>query len=92
MSFKFIKLVYRIQTSEDHFFFLLNKQVFLLIKAKYFRFSFFDLGVKTLFLYLNRLLVGYRGYLVPLAIVIVLILSSVFSTISVTNAHVTRGP
>jgi hypothetical protein len=35
------------------------------------------------FLYLDRLLVKYRGYLVPLAIITSLVLSGVFSALSI---------
>jgi hypothetical protein len=51
--------------------------VFLLIKAKYFCYNFFNLGIEIFFLYLDRLLVRQRKYLVPLMIVIGFVLSSV---------------
>jgi hypothetical protein len=51
--------------------------VFLLVKTKYFRYNFFNLGIKIFFLYLDILLVRQKKYLVPLAIVIGFVLSSV---------------
>jgi hypothetical protein len=51
--------------------------MFLLVKAKYLYYSFFNLSIKTFFLYLDRLLVGQKKYLVPLAVVIGFVLSSI---------------
>jgi hypothetical protein len=90
MSFELVEFVYRIQTNKN-FFFLLNKQTFLFIKTKYFCYSFFDLGIKIFFLYLDRLLVRYRKYLVSLAIIIGLVLASIFGIVGILrigNNHV----
>ena len=57
--------------------------MFLFIKTKYLRYSLFNLGVKIFFLCLDRLLVGYRKYLVPLTIIASLVLSGVFGTASI---------
>jgi hypothetical protein len=50
--------------------------MFLLVKAKYFCYSFFNLSIEIFFLYLDRLLVRQKKHLVPLAIVIGFVLSS----------------
>jgi hypothetical protein len=89
-SFEFVELVYRIQTSKNYSFLLLNEQIFLFIKTKYFCHSFFDLSVKIFFLYLDRLLVGYKGYLVFLAIIASLVLTntlSITSILGIRNNH-----
>jgi hypothetical protein len=57
--------------------------MFLFVKTKYRRYNLLDLGIKAFFLYLNRLLIRYRGHLVPLAIIINLMLSGVFSVPSI---------
>jgi hypothetical protein len=91
-SFKLVKLVYRIQTSKNYSFFLLDKQVFLLIKTKYFCYSFFDLGIQIFFLYLDRLLVGYKKHLVSFIIIVGLVLTNAFSIASILgirNNHAT---
>ena len=51
--------------------------MFLFVKTNYFCYSFFNLGIEIFFLYLDRLLVKQKKYLVPLAIVIDFVLSSV---------------
>jgi hypothetical protein len=66
----------------------------LLIKTKYFCYSFLDLSIKAFLLYLDRLLVRYRKYLVPLVIIISLVLSSIFGILGILrirNNHVTIG-
>jgi hypothetical protein len=50
--------------------------MFLFIKTKYFRYSFFNLSIEIFFLYLDRLLVRQKKYLVPLVIIIGFILLS----------------
>jgi hypothetical protein len=57
--------------------------VFLFVKAKYLRYSLFDLGIQTFFLRLDRLLVGYRKYLVFFPVIARLVLSSVLSITSI---------
>jgi hypothetical protein len=57
--------------------------MFLLIKAKYLRYSFFNLSIEMFFLYLDRLLVRYKGYLVLLTIVIGLVLTSILGATSI---------
>jgi hypothetical protein len=49
----------------------------LLIKTKYFCYNFFNLNIEIFFLYLDRLLVGQKKYLVFLIIVIGFVLTSV---------------
>jgi hypothetical protein len=51
----------------------------LLVKAKYFCYSFFNLNIKIFFLYLNRLLVRQKKYLIPLTIIISFVLSNAIS-------------
>jgi hypothetical protein len=66
--------------------------VFLFVKAKYLYYSFFDLGDKIFFLYLDRLLVRYRKYLVSLVVIIGFVLVSAFSITSIfriRNNHIT---
>jgi hypothetical protein len=82
-SFELVEFIYRIQTNKNYSFLSLNKQSFLFVKAKYFRYSFFDLGVKTLFLYLDRLLVRYKKHLVLLTIIASLVLTGVFGITSI---------
>jgi hypothetical protein len=53
--------------------------MFLLVKTKCFRYSFFNLGIEMFFLYLDRLLVKQKKYLVFFTIVIGFVLSNVFS-------------
>jgi hypothetical protein len=74
MEFRLVRII---------FFLLFNKQTFLFVKAKYLCYSFFDLSVKTFLLYLDRLLVKYKKYLVPLAIIAGLVLTGVFGTASI---------
>jgi hypothetical protein len=57
--------------------------MFLFIKTKYFRHSFFDLGIKAFFLCLDRLLIRQKKYLVFLIIIISLILTNIFSITSI---------
>jgi hypothetical protein len=83
ISLEFVKLIYRIQTSKNYSFLSFNKQIFLFVKTKYFCYSFLDLSIKVFFLYLDRLLIGYKRYLVPLAIIIGFVLSGVFSILSI---------
>jgi hypothetical protein len=64
VGLELVEFIYRIQTSENYSFLLLNKQSFLFVKTKYLRYSLFNLGVETFFLYLDRLLVRYKKYLV----------------------------
>jgi hypothetical protein len=78
-----VEFIYRIQTSENHSFLLFNKQSLLFVKAKYLRYSFFNLSIKIFFLYFDRLLVGYKKYLVPLTIVANFVLIGVFGIASV---------
>jgi hypothetical protein len=80
---KLVEFIYRIQTSENYFFLSLNKQSLLFVKAKYLCYNLFDLGIKTFFLCLNRLLVGYRKYLVPLIIIASLVLTGIFGITSI---------
>jgi hypothetical protein len=51
--------------------------MFLFIKTKYLRYSFFNLGIEMFFLCLDGLLVKQKRYLVFLAIVIGFVLSSI---------------
>jgi hypothetical protein len=51
--------------------------MFLFVKTNYFCYSFFNLGIEIFFLGLDRLLVRQRKYLVPLAIIISFVLSSI---------------
>jgi hypothetical protein len=51
----------------------------LLVKAKYFCYSFFNLNIKIFFFYLNRLLVRQKKYLIPLTIIISFVLSNAIS-------------
>jgi hypothetical protein len=53
------------------------------VKTKYFRYSFFNLNIKIFFLYLDRLLVKQKKYLIPFTIIIGFVLSSVFSISSI---------
>jgi hypothetical protein len=65
--------------------------MFLFVKTEYFRYSFFNLGVKILFLYLDGLLVRYRRYLVPFAIITGLVLIGAFGATNIfriRNNHV----
>jgi hypothetical protein len=55
----------------------------LLVKTKYFCYSFFNLNIEIFFLYLDRLLVRQRKYLVFLAIIIGFVLSSIFSVLGI---------
>jgi hypothetical protein len=67
--------------------------VFLLVKTKYFCYSFFNLSIEIFFLYLDRLLVRQRKYLVPLAIVIGFVLLSalgVSGILRIGDSHITR--
>jgi hypothetical protein len=57
--------------------------MFLFIKTEYLRYSFFNLGIKTFFLCLDRLLVKYKKYLVPLAIIIGFVLTGALSITSI---------
>jgi hypothetical protein len=79
ISFKLVELIYRIQTSKNYSFLLLNEQVFLFVKAKYLRYNFFDLSIKIFFLYLDGLLVRYKRHFVLFAIVIYLVLTGALS-------------
>jgi hypothetical protein len=66
----------------------------LFVKTKYLCYSFFDLSIKIFFLYLDRLLVRYKKYLVSLAIIIGLVLSSAFgapSILGIRNSHIAAG-
>jgi hypothetical protein len=70
--------------------------MFLFVKTKYLYYNLLDLSIKIflLLLYLNRLLVGYRKYLIPLAIIISLVLSGVFnipSILGIRNNYATIG-
>jgi hypothetical protein len=90
VGLELVELIYRIQTSKNYSFLSLNRQSLLFIKAKYLRYSLFNLGIKMFFLCLDRLLVGYKKYLVPLTIVTSLILTGVFGTTSILgirNSH-----
>jgi hypothetical protein len=94
ISLEFVEFIYRIQTNKNHLFLLFNKQIFLFIKTKYFCYNLFDLNIKIFFLYLDRLLIGYKKYFVPLAIIISLILSGVFSIpsiLGIKNNHIAAG-
>jgi hypothetical protein len=94
ISLEFVELIYRIQTSKNYFFLLLNKQIFLFVKTKYLCYSLLDLNIKAFFLYLDRLLVGYKKYLVFFAIIISLVLLGVFSISSILgirNSYITAG-
>jgi hypothetical protein len=77
ISLELVEFVYRIQTSKDHSFLLFNKQVFLFVKTKYFYYSFFNLNIEMFFLYLDRLLIGYKKYFVSLTIIASLVLISI---------------
>jgi hypothetical protein len=57
--------------------------LFLFVKAKYFRYSLFNLSIKTFFLYLDKLPVGYRKYLVLLMIIASLVLIDIFGIASI---------
>jgi hypothetical protein len=57
--------------------------MFLFIKAKYFCYNFFDLSIKIFFLYLNRLLVRHKKYLVPLIIIASLVLTNILGAINI---------
>jgi hypothetical protein len=83
MSLKLIEFIYRIQINKNYFFLLFNKQVFLFVKTKYFRYSFFNLSIKIFFLYLDRLLVRYRKYFVSFIIIASLILINIFGITSI---------
>jgi hypothetical protein len=83
MSFELVELVYRIQTSKNYFFLLLNKQTFLFVKTKYFRYSLFDLSIKIFFLYLDRLLVRYKKYFVFLTIIAGFVLIGILGITSI---------
>jgi hypothetical protein len=68
--------------------------MFLLVKAKYFCYSLLDLGIKVFLLCLDRLLIGNKGYLVPLTIIIGLVLSSAFgipSILGIRNSYIIAG-
>jgi hypothetical protein len=58
---------------------LFNKQIFLFIKAKYFCYSFFNLNIEVFLLCFNRLLVRYKKYFIPLAIIISFVLTGIFN-------------
>jgi hypothetical protein len=73
---------------------LLNKQTFLFVKTKYLRYSLLDLGVKTFLLYLDGLLVGYKGYLVLFVIITSLVLPGIFnvpSILGIRNSYTAAG-
>jgi hypothetical protein len=57
--------------------------VFLFVKAEYLCYSFFNLGVEILLLYVDRLLVRCRKYFVSLIIIASLVLTSIFSIASI---------
>jgi hypothetical protein len=78
-----VELIYGIQTNENYFFLSLNKQSLLFVKAKYFRYSLFNLGVEIFFLCLDGLLVRYKKHFVPLAIIASLVLTGAFGTTSI---------
>jgi uncharacterized membrane protein len=66
--------------------------VFLFVKAKYLCYNLFDLSVEIFFLYLDRLLVGYKKYLVSLAIIAGFVLTSILrvaSVLRIRNHHAT---
>jgi hypothetical protein len=91
VGLELVELIHRIQTSKNYSFFLFNKQSFLFVKAKYFRYNFFNLSIEIFFLYLDGLLVGHRKHLVPLIIIASLVLTSVFgitSILRIGNNHV----
>jgi hypothetical protein len=94
ISFEFVEFIYRIQTNKNHFFLLFNKQVFLFVKAKYFCYSFFNLSIKIFFLYLDRLLVGYKKYFVSLVVITSLILTGILgitSILRIRNSYIIAG-
>jgi hypothetical protein len=94
MSFELVELVYRIQTSKNYFFLLLNKQTFLFVKTKYFRYSLFDLSIKIFFLYLDRLLVRYKKYFVFLTIIAGFVLIGILgitSILRIRNSYIIAG-
>jgi low temperature requirement protein LtrA len=62
---------------------LFNKQSLLFVKAKYLCYNFFNLSIEIFFLYLDRLLVGNRKYLVFLTIIASLILIGIFGITSI---------
>jgi hypothetical protein len=62
---------------------LLNKQVFLSVKAKYLRYSFLDLSIKIFFLCFDRLLIGHGKYFVSFIIITRFVLTSIFSITSI---------
>jgi hypothetical protein len=82
-SFELVKLIYRIQASENYSFLLFNKQMFLFIKAKYFYYSFFNLSIEIFFLYLDKLLIRYKRYLVSLIVIAGLVLTSILRVASI---------
>jgi hypothetical protein len=55
----------------------------LFVKTKYFCYNLFNLNIKIFFLYLDRLLVGYRKYFISLAIIASLVLTSIFGITSI---------
>jgi hypothetical protein len=83
ISLEFVEFIYRIQTSKNYSFFLFNKQTFLFVKTKYLRYNLLDLDIKIFFLYLDKLLVGYKKYLVSLVIIISLILLGIFNILNI---------
>jgi hypothetical protein len=92
MSFELVKLVHRIQTSKDHSFLSLNKQMFLFVKTKYLCYNFFDLSIEIFFLCLDRLLIERKEYFVPLTVVTGLVLTGalgITSVLRIGNNHAT---
>jgi hypothetical protein len=57
--------------------------MFLFIKAKYFYYSFFNLSIEIFFLYLDKLLIRYKRYLVSLIVIAGLVLTSILRVASI---------